>query len=272
MRTEAMILFLLLGGCGLLIGCDYAPLDPSACSGRRRHQFGEKPTAGHDRAIARPERRSELHRHAWTLRTLRTLVPCALYLSKLRICRRRCFDFSRRERAAISSWILPERATRKNRKSAPALWVAMKMGWRLRCGSVTAPLGDAPSPTPCRQPILIATDAKFWGIQGTSLITPSVTGPITRVIWPEDNRSSAPVEKTRKTSGRSVPVTPPSGACGSHPHKNKMRLIICDREHGARKLVMNREPWKDQGSRVVSQVCDQECLKLGDQKCLNNYG
>src|SRR2546423_14840668 len=47
--------------------------------------------------------------------------------------------------AAISSWILPKRATRKNAKSDPALRVALKMARRLRCSSVTDLNGYAPS-------------------------------------------------------------------------------------------------------------------------------
>src|SRR5207237_9580234 len=42
--------------------------------------------------------------------------------------------------------ISARRATPENRESVPARRVALKMGWRRRCDSVAAPLGDAPSP------------------------------------------------------------------------------------------------------------------------------
>src|ERR1700740_1874166 len=53
--------------------------------------------------------------------------------------------FSRRERRAYLESIRKERATRKNSQLNTAQRVAMKMGRRLRCSSVTYPLRYAPS-------------------------------------------------------------------------------------------------------------------------------
>src|ERR1700739_3031925 len=53
--------------------------------------------------------------------------------------------FSRRERRAYLESIRKERVTRKNSQLATAQRVAMKMGRRLRCSSVTYPLRYAPS-------------------------------------------------------------------------------------------------------------------------------
>ena len=47
--------------------------------------------------------------------------------------------------APISELIRVERATRKNSQPAAAHGVALKMGWRLRCSSVTYRFGYAPS-------------------------------------------------------------------------------------------------------------------------------
>jgi len=55
-------------------------------------------------------------------------------------------DFQGASEAAVSVWILSERATRKIAKSLPARRVGLKTGWRRRCGSLSAPIGDARSP------------------------------------------------------------------------------------------------------------------------------
>src|ERR1700722_19714419 len=60
-------------------------------------------------------------------------------------CRRSVGCFSRRERSAHIFVIRVERATRKNSQLAPAQRVAMKMGRRLRCLSVTYRFRYAPS-------------------------------------------------------------------------------------------------------------------------------
>src|SRR5580658_6902274 len=60
-------------------------------------------------------------------------------------CRRSVGCFSRRERSAHIRVIRVERATRKNSQLAPAQRVAMKMGRRLRCSSVTYRFRYAPS-------------------------------------------------------------------------------------------------------------------------------
>jgi hypothetical protein len=78
------------------------------------------------------------------------------------LCRRSVGCFSRRERSAHICVIRVERATRKNSLLAPARRVAMKMGRRLCCSSVTyrfryAPLAPVRLGPPCRRPILIAT-------------------------------------------------------------------------------------------------------------------
>src|SRR6202521_4681176 len=60
-------------------------------------------------------------------------------------CRRSVGCFSRRERSAHIFVIRVERATRKNSQLAPAQRVAMKIGRRLRCSSVTYRIRYAPS-------------------------------------------------------------------------------------------------------------------------------
>jgi len=55
-------------------------------------------------------------------------------------------DFQGASEAAVSFWILSEQATRKIAKSLPARRVGLKTGWRRRCGSLSAPIGDARSP------------------------------------------------------------------------------------------------------------------------------
>src|SRR5580692_2145534 len=60
-------------------------------------------------------------------------------------CRRSVDCFSRRERSAHIFVVRVERATRKNSQLAPARRVAMKMGRRLRCSSVTYRFRYAPS-------------------------------------------------------------------------------------------------------------------------------
>src|ERR1700724_1837896 len=60
-------------------------------------------------------------------------------------CRRSVGCFSRRERSAHIFVIRVERATRKNSQLAPAQRVALKMGRRRRCSSVTYQFRYAPS-------------------------------------------------------------------------------------------------------------------------------
>src|ERR1700740_1609390 len=60
-----------------------------------------------------------------------------------------------------------ERATRKNSQLGAARRVAMKMGRRLRCSSVTYRFRYAPLLPPCRRPILIATKGMLFRGQGT---------------------------------------------------------------------------------------------------------
>jgi hypothetical protein len=89
-------------------------------------------------------------------------------------------------KAPISEPIRVERATRKNGQLATAQWVAMKMGRRLRCSSVTSStsltsrranqLATCKRQTgagcsllaPCRRPILIATKGMLFRRQDTS--------------------------------------------------------------------------------------------------------
>src|SRR6516162_6660628 len=73
----------------------------------------------------------------------------------------------------ISKSIREERATRKNGQLAAARRVAMKMGRRLRCSSVTyrfryAPSTPVPLASPCRRPILIATKDMLFRGQDTN--------------------------------------------------------------------------------------------------------
>ena len=87
-------------------------------------------------------------------------------------CRRSVGCFSRRSepdwrRSAHIFVIRVERATRKNSQLAPAQRVAMKMGRRLRCSSVTYRFRYAPLLAPCRQPILIATKYMLFRGQDT---------------------------------------------------------------------------------------------------------
>jgi len=62
--------------------------------------------------------------------------------------------------APISESIRVERATRKNNQPAAARRVALKMGRRLRCPSVT--YRASPARTPCRRPILNATASLLY--------------------------------------------------------------------------------------------------------------
>jgi hypothetical protein len=55
-------------------------------------------------------------------------------------------DFQGASEAAVSNWILSERATRKIAKSLPARRVGLKTGWRRRCGSLSSHKGDVRSP------------------------------------------------------------------------------------------------------------------------------
>src|SRR5580693_3959139 len=76
----------------------------------------------------------------------RTLFPRSVLSPKYEVfCRRSVGCFSRRERSAHIWFIRVERATRKNSQLAPARKVAMKMGRRLRCSSVTYRSRYAPS-------------------------------------------------------------------------------------------------------------------------------
>ena len=68
----------------------------------------------------------------------------------------------------ISAAISAKRATPENRLSVPARRVALKMGWRRRCGSVAAPLRGCVLAAPCRHPILNATNDKLFRRQDTS--------------------------------------------------------------------------------------------------------
>src|SRR6202043_307939 len=72
-------------------------------------------------------------------------VPSVLSPKYEVFCRRSVGCFSRRERSAHIFVIRVERATRKNSPLAPAQRVAMKMGRRLRCSSVTYRFRYAPS-------------------------------------------------------------------------------------------------------------------------------
>src|SRR5437667_6241963 len=69
----------------------------------------------------------------------------------------------------ISAAISAKRATPENRLSVPARRVALKMGWRRRCGSVAAPLRGCVLAAPCRHPILNATNDKLVRRQDTNL-------------------------------------------------------------------------------------------------------
>src|ERR1700681_2140103 len=108
------------------------------------------------------------------------LLPSVLSPKYEVFCRRSVGCFSRRERSAHIFVIRVERATRKNSQLAPAQRVAMKMGRRPRCSSVTYRFRYAPLPPPvrlgppCRRPILIATKYMLFRGQDTSSI--SVTG------------------------------------------------------------------------------------------------
>ena len=95
-------------------------------------------------------------------RELPSRLPSVLSPKYEVLCRRSVGCFSRRERSAHIFVIRVERATRKNSQLAPAQRVAMKMGRRLRCSSVTyrfryAPLVPVRLGPPCRRPILNAT-------------------------------------------------------------------------------------------------------------------
>src|SRR5277367_6330807 len=72
----------------------------------------------------------------------RTSVPSP---KSLEFRRRSVGCFSRRERSAHIGVIRVERATRKNSQLAAARRVALKMGRRLRCSSVTYRFRYAPS-------------------------------------------------------------------------------------------------------------------------------
>jgi len=55
-------------------------------------------------------------------------------------------DLQGASEATISVWILSEQATQEIAKILPARRVGLKTGWRQRCGSLSAPCGDARSP------------------------------------------------------------------------------------------------------------------------------
>jgi len=55
-------------------------------------------------------------------------------------------DLQGASEATVSVWIRSERATRQIAKILPARRVGLKTGWRRRCGSLSAPYGDARSP------------------------------------------------------------------------------------------------------------------------------
>ena len=78
--------------------------------------------------------------------------------------------FFKARATSISEWIRKERATRKNGQLTTARRVAMKMGRRLRCSSVTYQSRYAPLLAPCRRPILIATKATLVTGQDTGSI------------------------------------------------------------------------------------------------------
>jgi hypothetical protein len=97
-------------------------------------------------------------------------------------CRRSVGCFSRRERSAHICVIRvdPPRR-RKNSQLASAQRVAMKMGRRLRCSSVTyqfryAPLAPVRLGPPCRRTILIATKYLVFRGQDTSPATLTAGG------------------------------------------------------------------------------------------------
>src|SRR5260370_26400637 len=72
---------------------------------------------------------------------------------------------SRSEDTSTSRLIRKERATRKNSQPAAARRVALKMGRRLRCSSVTYRFRYAPS----RRPILNATTSPLYSRRYTGL-------------------------------------------------------------------------------------------------------
>src|ERR1700736_6747916 len=94
-------------------------------------------------------------------------------------CRRSVGCFSRRSEPdwrRSAQVIRVEKATQKNSQLAPARRVAMKMGRRLRCSSVTYRFRYAPLPPPvrlgppCRRPILIATNTCYFGDRTLELV------------------------------------------------------------------------------------------------------
>ena len=82
---------------------------------------------------------------AWLFTTRKSSKPSVPSLKSLEFRRRSVGCFSRRERSAHICVIRVERATRKNSQLAAARRVALKMGRRLRCSSVTYRFRYAPS-------------------------------------------------------------------------------------------------------------------------------
>src|SRR5439155_20962138 len=70
--------------------------------------------------------------------------------------------------APISELIRAERGTRKNSQLAAARRVALKMGPRPRCSSVTYRFSYAPLRPPCRTPIFRATKPKTYSNESTT--------------------------------------------------------------------------------------------------------
>src|SRR5271165_1501115 len=146
----------------LLLDWSQAAGSPHPCATRSSHSVFTAVTG--DELIARPPEaasrdQSEVHPDSVASGHWRSIArrvrdraatgsagPSCVLSPKYEVfCRRSVGCFSRRERSAHIRIIRVERATRKNSQLAPAQRVAMKMGRRLRCSSVTYRFRYAPS-------------------------------------------------------------------------------------------------------------------------------